>query len=262
MPCPICQSDKPSLSIWPVGENGIGIKCHYSAGHTCHPIAIVYRLQAMGIDISTDDLNRGRTEVSQTWHEIWNASEPLINSHSHDYLISRGIELTNMRDLRTIRYLKHQAGGRHPCMLALVTNPVTNERVAMHRTYLNPMGTGKADLVPNKMTLGSYDKGVVQLYTPSDKGVIAVGEGIETCLSYTQLTGVPTWCSVSAGNTSKIVFPPHIHHVILLKDNDPMGELSTKAAEEFINKQKIHVTISAPDPRAKDFNDEIMGNYF
>lgn len=256
MPCPICKSEKPSLSIWPVEDGAIGMKCHYSAGHSCHPVALVYVLQAMGVDISTDDLKRGRGKVSETWLEIWNNSEIVENTHTHDYLLSRGITLHAVGGLRNMRYLKHPTGGRHPCMLGLVTNPTTHVPIALHRTYLNPMGTGKADLVPNKMTLGSYDRGVIELFEP-DNGVIAIGEGIETCLSYTQMHGTPTWCSVSAGNTSKLIIPFGIKHVILLKDNDVMGERSTNAAAEAIEDQGPTIAITAPPRPYKDFNDEL-----
>jgi hypothetical protein len=257
MPCPICKSEKPSLSIWPTEDGAIGMKCHYSAGHSCHPIALVYTLQSMGVDISTEDLKRGRGKVSETWLEIWNNAEPVEDTHTHDYLLSRKIPFANFTSLRNMRYFKHPAGGRHPCMLALVTNPVTHVPVALHRTYLNAMGTGKADVVPNKMTLGSYDGGVVELFEPKN-GVIAIGEGIETCLSYTAMHGTPTWCSVSAGNTSKLRIPFTIKHVILLKDNDIMGERSTNAAAEVIEDQGPTVAITAPPRPFKDFNNELM----
>lgn len=256
MPCPICKSDKPSLSIWPTEDGAIGMKCHYSAGQSCHPVALVYVLQAMGVDISTDDLKKGRGKVSDTWMEIWDGGTEIENTHTHDYLRSRGITLTNMNGLRNIRYLKHPGGGRHPCMLAKVTNPISGTPLALHRTYLNPTGKGKSYLQPNKMTLGSYDGGVVELYWPQG-GLIAVGEGIETCLSYSQLTNIPTWCSVAAGNTAKLRLPSRISKVILLKDNDTMGERSTQTAKEAILEQNIEVLIEAPPRPFKDFNDQL-----
>ena len=257
MPCPICKSDKPSLSIWPAEDGAIGMKCHYSAGQSCHPVALVYVLQSMGVDISTDDLKKGRGKVSDTWMEIWDNAGPIENTHTHDYLLSRGIPYHRFESLRNMRYLKHPTGGRHPCMLALVTNPISHQPVALHRTYLNPMGTGKADVTPNKMTLGSYDGGVVELFAPSPEGFIAIGEGIETCLSYTRLTGTPTWCSVSAGNTSKLQIPFTIKHVILLKDNDVMGERSTNLAAERIEDQGPTIAITSPPRPFNDFNDQL-----
>ena len=59
---------------------------------------------------------------------------------------------------------------------------------AIHRTYLLPGGTGKAQVSKPKMALGPLGSGAVRLAKAGP--VLGLGEGIETALSAMQLFGV------------------------------------------------------------------------
>ena len=66
-------------------------------------------------------------------------------------------------------------------MVALVTRGATGTPIAIHRTFLKKDGTAKAPVPKPKMMLGPCVGGAVFLADAGER--IAVGEGIETCLS-------------------------------------------------------------------------------
>ena len=73
---------------------------------------------------------------------------------------------------------------------AVVLEGRMDQCVGLHRTFLRHDGGGKAELDPVKMSLGLCKGGAVPL-APAGR-LLAVTEGIETGLSYMQVTGVPT----------------------------------------------------------------------
>ena len=100
--------------------------------------------------------------------------------------------------------------------------------VAIHRTFLRADGAGKADLDPDKMTLGPCKGGAVPLAPPGP--ILAVAEGIETGLSYQQTTDIPTWAALSAGGIRNLVLPDIVEEVVVAADPDPVGMMAARAA--------------------------------
>lgn len=138
----------------------------------------------------------------------------------------------------------------YPMMVAVV---VRNDRiVAIHRTFLQADGAGKADFDPNKMTLGPCKGGAVPL-APAGP-VLAVSEGIETGLSYQQATGSPTWAALSAGGIRNLILPDIVEEVIIAADPDPVGLMAARAAAGRWLAQGRRVSIARP-PLGFDFND-------
>jgi hypothetical protein len=254
--CPLCNNEKATLSIWDEPD-GLHLKCFYSIRGQCHPMALVFHLQTLGVDVSLGDIGQaGGVKHSETFHEIWHAGKPVPGSYVDDYLHSRGITLTSPA-LKCIDRLKHASGVRLPCMIATVTDPTTEEPQALHRTWLNAMGTGKADVVPNKMTLGKMRGGIIRLFEPME-GLIAIGEGIETCMSFTQLTNIPSWSAVAANNLGDIVYSKDIKRVWILGDNDEPGKAAADRAMANVIVQKLDGYVYYPEPKYKDFNDMLM----
>src|ERR1700730_12917669 len=112
-------------------------------------------------------------------------------------------------------------------MIALIEH-VERGPVAVHRTWLLPDGSGKADLYPAKMTLGPIAGGAIQLASIEPDGRLAVAEGIETALSYMMMTGTPTWSAICAAGLESLVLPPEVGEVTIARDSDPKG---VKAAD-------------------------------
>ena len=138
-----------------------------------------------------------------------------------------------------------------PAMVALVQH-VEHGPVAVHRTFLRADGSGKADLEPNKMTLGPCKGAAVQLAPAAS--TLAVSEGIESGLSYMQAAGVPTWAALSAIGIRNLVLPTTVIEVIIAVDPDPVGLIAARAAARRWLDEGRRVSIARP-PIGFDFND-------
>ena len=258
--CPICKNDKYTLNIW-LGDDGkIGLRCYYSILGRCHTIAHVFHLQSLGVDIDQDDITGSKNKPSETWPEIWSAGMGIKGTAADEYLFRRGIDITllppvYLHQLKFIPRLKHPTGPRLPVMLGIMRNTLTNADQAIHRTYLNPIGTDKADVLPNKMTLGFPKAGVVKFGEPVN-GVIAVGEGIETCLSFFLMFGVNVWCATSVGGLLTMVMRDDIKEVLWVVDNDEPGTIALEEAKKHF---KVDIKPMRPSKGFKDFNDELRG---
>ncbi|BBF79907.1 DUF7146 domain-containing protein [Asticcacaulis excentricus] len=117
-----------------------------------------------------------------------------------------------------------------PAMVAAIYRG--SQPLGIHRTFLQPDGSGKAPVRPSKKMYGQMRGGAIRLtrgasgLTPKDalrRGVktpLLLGEGIETVLS--AACAVPeyrAWAAGSLGNLD-IAWPEFVSDVILLKDND------------------------------------------
>ena len=109
------------------------------------------------------------------------------------YLRSRDIKIDVPDCVRYHPRLKHYPSGQYlPAMIAAVTVYPDPEIVAIHRTYLKQDGSGKADVEPNKMMLGSIKGGAV-MFGPSSGLNLFITEGIENALTLFEVTGWPTY---------------------------------------------------------------------
>jgi hypothetical protein len=142
-------------------------------------------------------------------------------------------------------------------MVALVTNALTGEPIAVHRTYLDQAGN-KANVAPNRMMLGPTAGGIVRL-GDGEHGLL-VGEGVETVLSGMQATGRPGWAALSTSGLNALVLPDHVREVTILADGDPPGLEAAREATRRWTKCGVRVRIAkAPDGR--DFNDLIQDSF-
>jgi putative DNA primase/helicase len=140
-------------------------------------------------------------------------------------------------------------------MVALVEH-AKHGPVAIHRTYLQAAGRGKAGIDPDRATLGPVGGGAVRLAPIVPNEWLIVGEGIETTLSAMQASHLPGWAALSAGGLGKLVLPPVATHVIIAADNDEHGRgqrAAREAAERFMSEGR-QVRVATP-PGAGDFND-------
>lgn len=134
-------------------------------------------------------------------NKVWGQSLPPENSPVATYLKTRAITGVIPPSIRYWPIAQHKESGKSlPVMLAAVRLSARDDLIALHRTFLKSDGSGKADVSPNKKMLGPVIGGAVALAEP--KEILAVGEGIETCLSFQQATGVPTWAALSTSGFS------------------------------------------------------------
>jgi hypothetical protein len=135
---------------------------------------------------------------------------------------------------------------------AVVLEGRMDRSVAVHRTFLRQDGLGKADLDPDKMTLGRCKGGAVRLAPPAR--VLAVSEGIESGLSYMAGSGIATWAALSAAGIRNLVLPDIVQQVVVAVDPDPVGLMAAWYAARRWLADGRQVGFARP-PLGLDFND-------
>jgi putative DNA primase/helicase len=265
--CPAHDDRDPSLSI---DVRGAKVLVHCHAG--CRQAEVLAALSARGLwtwsglgtrpvrapeqqhDAKADEASdRQRTESAL---RIWDVTRPPEGTPVEKYLRTRGITLPVPDSLRFHPNLRHQSGGMHPAMVALVARGTDGEPCGIHRTYLSHDGAGKASITPQKMMLASCRGGAVRLGPATTP--LLVGEGIETCLAAMQATGWSTWAALSARGLHSLHLPPDVQEVVVLADGDEAGESAAQTAARRWTRGGRLVRIARP-PAGMDFNDLLMG---
>lgn len=202
------------------------------------------------------------------------------------YLRARGIDLHALppgprggrRRPNAIRYLERsthtESGKVLPAMIACCTDTGTREILAVHRTWLKPDGSGKADVNPVKKVWPSYAGLVIPLWrgesnlsvaeanTCGLREALVLTEGIEDGLS--AVLAAPqfrTWAFIALGNLGGINLPECIDGVILHRQTEWANRTAVsafergKAAIEAQGRAVAEVTAFA----GKDLNDTLRG---
>jgi putative DNA primase/helicase len=145
-------------------------------------------------------------------------------------------------------------------MVALVEH-VQRGPIAVHMTYLNPDGTGKAASQPGKAFLGPVGGGAVRFGYVRPGDWLILGEGIETAASIASCCAMPAWAALSAGGIKRLVLPPEATHVIICADNDAngVGQRAADEAAERLLAQGRRVRVITPPNADSDFNDVLLG---
>ncbi|MBS1991699.1 MAG: toprim domain-containing protein [Cyanobacteria bacterium SZAS LIN-3] len=207
--------------------------------------------------------------------KLWNKGQAIAAVDPvGKYLARRGLTLTayptSLRYVPALGYFSDSAEpvGYFPAMLAIFQNQ-EEQVTAFHKTYLTEDGQKLTLQIDNfkakKLSRPTVDEGIrgsaIRL-GPVDK-VVAIAEGIETALSYSQLTGVPTWASGYAGGIPTVWLPPSVETVHICIDNDDAGMKAATALEARLLSEGKQV-IKKPLPSAwtarkgADWNNVIM----
>jgi hypothetical protein len=275
--CPAHDDSNPSLRLKD-GETTVLVTCY--AG--CEPRAVITALRERGLLPNSDSRGRAtdtkrratrpaapvcklaetQADSPNTRHaqEIWRRSIAIENTPADLYLRSRGLRGPFPPTLRYHAALKHGPTGLLlPAMVAAVTRWPSREVIAVHRTFLTHDGRGKAQVSEPKLSLGSIGGGAVRLAPAAE--TMAVAEGVETGLSFQQMTDTPTWAALNAGGIEQLVLPPLplAAEVTIACDNDRDDSFrGEQAAERAARKWTIEgrrVRIMLPGIDGQDFND-------
>ncbi len=267
-PCPTHQDRDPSLSIRDADDGKVLVYCH--AG--CDQSLVVSELRSRRLWDDAREYRRRPTrkqppktssapqvkddsDRTASALRLWQLAVPGAGSSAEAYLHSRGIDLAVPASVRFHPRLKHPSGGGWPGMVALVTRGPDGQVLAIHRTFLTPDGGGKAPVSPQKMMLGPCRGGAVRLAIPSGK--LMVGEGIETCLSVMQATGLPAWAALSAPGLRALDLPLEVTEITVLADGDEVGEAAAQYAAKRWRTEGRQVRIAHPG-LGSDFNDLLL----
>lgn len=265
--CPAHHDRTPSLSIRDAENGRILVHCHAGCGQRDVISALrSHGLWGQGGERPEAQLPmptgpravRDEVRRSRQAQAIWEAARPAQGTLVEQYLASRSLRLCLFPSLRFLSNQRHRAGGDWPCLIARVTRGVDGMPLGLHRTFLAPDGSGKAPVDPAKMMLGPCRGGVVRLAAVYEE--LAVGEGIETVLSFMQATGLPGWAALSTSGLLTLGLPADIKDVVVLADGDGPGERAAREAATRWTKEGRRVRI-ARAPRGLDFNDVLMGRF-
>lgn len=183
----------------------------------------------------------------------WAEALPIDGTLAEHYLRGRGITCALPDTLRYHPDCWHGATAqRLPAMVALIEG---GDRCAIHRTYLRPDGSGKAEVEPAKAMLGGTAGGAVRV--ADGQGPLVVAEGIETALSLSSglLRGPATvWAALSTSGLRGLRLPPHPQRLTIATDGDAPGREAGNALAE--RAAALGWTVSLlPAPEGKDWND-------
>jgi len=201
--------------------------------------------------------------------DIWLAAQPIVGTIGERYLSeTRGIDVGKLpptieNALRFHPRCVFGARAVHPCIIALMRDPVTAVPIGIHRIGLAVENGAVVKL--NRMALGRM--GVVMFWPKNGSGQLVVGEGIETVLaaatriSYQGAPLTPAWSAVARGGLGRLPVLSGVSPLILLVDNDENGE-GQRAAEQCRRAWKAAGRITVPlipKQRGWDFNDVVLG---
>lgn len=186
---------------------------------------------------------------------IWEAAQAATGTPAEAYLRLRAITMPLPPTIRFTRLHYGKSGPQYPVLVALVQN-VGGESIGIQRTYLDPVGNGKAAVAKPKLSLGSIRGGAVRLGQPCES--VAVCEGLEDGLTLAQGLNAPVWASVGASNLPAMELPASVRSVIIGADNDNAGEGAARKAANAFASRGLDVRTIYPAQGHKDFNAELM----
>jgi len=261
--CPAHGDRKPSLSLADAPDGRLLLNCKTGCAFTDILDALRSRGAMTGDyrpePLSPTEIVRRKAEdeaaAIQTEKRAlacWNEAQPIGGTIAETYLRGRGITCALPKSLRFHPDCWHPSAQRARAMVARIEGL---PRLAVHRTYLRPDGSGKADLDPPKAMLGAALGGAVRL--TEAQGPLVVAEGIETALSLASgLLGRPAtiWAALSCAGIAGLRLPDRPHRLTIASDGDKPGRESAHKLAERANALGWTVSL-LPAPDGRDWND-------
>lgn len=185
---------------------------------------------------------------------VWQEALPIWGTPAEAYLRGRGLDLDPAQ--RALRFHPDAWHGptahRFPALVALLEGCALP---AVHRTWLKPDGSGKADLEPNRAMLGTVQGGAVRLL--EGKGPLVVAEGIETALSLAcGFLPAPMclWAALSTSGLRGLRLPSTPGPLTIATDGDEAGRSAGHALAARAHALGWRVQLF-PAPEGRDWND-------
>jgi hypothetical protein len=271
--CPVCRGN--NLTLRDHGRRLL-IKCF--AG--CTSKKVLAELKRRGLYGAPNGAGRPENPHTREQHEtgaqsvktkrqqrienaawIWRNSSPAADTLIETYLGSRLLLCSPLPPtLRLTRGARPPKSTQtYPAMTALVET-FKDGPAAVHLTAVDPVNAAIRPLIdPRKWSIGPIKGGCVRL-APAGP-VLAVAEGIEDALTFTQSTGIPAWAAISADGIRHFEPPPRpiTETVILIEDQDAnqTGQQAVATAARRLAKAGYAVQICRP-VIGKDINDALL----
>lgn len=194
---------------------------------------------------------------------IWSESQKREAGDFVDaYLSGRGLGPVKCDAMRchpaAIYYEGGESAGSFPAMVAMLVSK-TGEPKSLHMTYIS--GDGKAPVKsPKKMLppIGKIAGSAIRL-SPIQE-TIAIAEGIETALAYTEITGVPCWAATNATLLGQFEPPEGVGKVIVASDNDAnfAGQYAAYMLANRLSLSGLSVEVDVPYSAGTDWLDVLL----
>ena len=197
----------------------------------------------------------GTYDATEAARRLWRRCHAVDGVLAEAYLRARGITRYRFPSLRFHPALFHRESDRClPALVAAVTDP-GGALHGVHRTWIDPRTSTKADVLPSRKALGRVFGRAVRFGVPGY--TLLVGEGVETVLSLVSAAPrVPAAAALSAGSLGAFVPPEGVSRLIIARDNDPEGE---RAAERLVRRCDLAgVSARVIVSERGDFNDDLL----
>jgi putative DNA primase/helicase len=268
-PCPICNAGKDRFR-WD-NKNGDGTyycsQCGAGSGVdlVIKLTGLPFRDAAVRIEQVIGEarpepaprLPRSDAQNRAAMNALWADSSPIRRDDPVDrWLRSRGIDIELYPAvLRTADSVFYPGGGRHPAMLAMVSDS-DGKPVMIHKTYITQDGRKAPVDEPRRFACGTIPDGAA-VRLAAHNGVLGVAEGIETAFAVMRLFGIPCWAALNAGMLEKFQPPENVNNLIIYGDNDA-HQRGQRAAWSLAARMQIRVEVNIPDQVDTDWNDVLM----
>ncbi|WP_415926764.1 toprim domain-containing protein [Devosia rhizosphaerae] len=146
---------------------------------------------------------------------------------------------------------------RLPALVAAITDNAGNV-TGVHRTWLSPDGTGKAQVKTPRRAMGQLLGNGVRFgfSTDTPAPTMVAGEGLETMLSLrTVLPSMPMIAGLSAGHLGALILPHGVRQLYLAGDNDQAGRAGMERLRQNAGGSGLEVLVLRP--QLGDFNDDL-----
>jgi len=219
--CPTHADSTPSLKVSDSDRRGIDVHCF--AGCDWKEIKDELKRQGLldGIREQWRHVTPLLKEPKKVDWSLWHRAVPLPGTLAEKYFVHyRKLKIGSLDLDHCLRFNRV-----HRMVVALMTDPVTNDPVGIHRTYLNAEG-GKFD----RKMLGH--QGVVRITSDEDVTYgLGIAEGIEDALAVALDWG-PAWAATSAGAIERFPVLSGIDCITVFADADAAGAKAACACAE------------------------------
>jgi hypothetical protein len=179
---------------------------------------------------------------------LWSLRQPIGGTIAERYLREARGYTTGLIP-PTIAYLPPN-GAHGPSMIAAFAAPPSGsgpgliKPVAVHLTKLKPDGSGKADVSPNKIVVGS-PLGMPIVISPigAEPHHLCICEGIEDALTIRLALHLRCWTAGAAGFMPALAdpMPSYIETVTIYSHDDEAGQRGAQALAERLDARGIEV---------------------
>lgn len=185
---------------------------------------------------------------------LWEESTPLKHSVADAYLRRRVVpaglwESIALRFHPRMTSLDDRA--RRPALVSAISD-AQGALQGVQVTLLSTHGTAKAAVATPRRVIGKLMGGTVRLAEAQDE--LAIGEGVETMLTASDVFGVPAWAALSAGNLARLIISHPLRRLIIAADNDEAGMRAAQSLRARMTGSTL-VEIEAAPAGFNDWND-------